>query len=83
MGWVVSRMRVVRAGGAFGRKPFREAGSPGAREGVRAVRCALTASVRAHIDVLREPIRKVGKRPYAEYEAAVFNFLVANSELRR
>ena len=33
MGWAASCIRVVRAGGAFGRKSFREAGAPGVREG--------------------------------------------------
>jgi hypothetical protein len=46
MGWAASRMRVVSAGGALGRKSFREASSPGVREGVRVVRCALTARAR-------------------------------------
>jgi len=43
MGWAASCLPVVRAGGAFGRKSFREAGAPGVREGEMCGRGTLRA----------------------------------------
>jgi hypothetical protein len=44
MGWGASRKRVEQAGGAFGRKPFSEAGAPRVREGAsnRRLSCSTT-----------------------------------------
>jgi hypothetical protein len=46
-GWAASRMRVEHAGGAFGRKPFREAGAPRVREGEMSGRDTFRAGARS------------------------------------
>jgi hypothetical protein len=45
-GWAASRKGVEHAGGAFGRKPFREAGAPRVREGEMSGRGTLRGSAR-------------------------------------
>jgi hypothetical protein len=59
-GWAASRMRVEHAGGAFGRKPFREAGAPRVREGEmsgRAPSGRARAAPRASPPLLRGALR--------------------------
>jgi hypothetical protein len=47
MGWAASRKRVVATGGTFGRKPLREAGAPGVREGEMCGRGTLRSGARS------------------------------------